>query len=225
MRNAIRRTLCVFVLSLVAVCGAQAQSQAVPGDIKAFGAQYVAALNSKDAARLLALQHPKSLACMTPENKDFYDWTMAMQMRESIPANYMLSAMPPNENNLKALESMGEQWPIKPAQEIHIDYQQGDDSGSVVVWLVRENGRWLGDFPCATDAAIKEFHDGAAARKAAEARYKALADGIKEPLRSELLAMLRAHETGRATDRYHAATGHDERTSMLVINALKDETR
>jgi hypothetical protein len=215
----------VFVLSLIAVCGAQAQSQSVPGDIKAFAAQYVAALNSKDAARLLALQHPKSLACMTPENKDFYDWTMAMQMRESIPANYMLSVMPPNEGNLKALESMGERWPLKPEQEVHIDYQQGEDSGSVVVWLVRENGRLFGDFPCATDAAVKQFRDSAAARKAADARYKALADGIKEPLRSELVTMLRAHETGRATDRYHQATGQDMQTSMFVINALKNEAR
>jgi len=148
-----------------------------------------------------------------------------MQMRDSIPANYTLSVMAPNEGNLKALESMGERWPLKPTQEIHIDYQQGDDSGSVVVWLVRENGRWLGDFPCVTDAAIKEFRDNAAKNKELLAKYKAMADGIKEPLRSELLAMLRAHETGRATDRYHAATGHDERTSMLVMNALKDETR
>ena len=225
MRTAILRAMCVAALYLAAACGAKAQSPAVPGDIKAFAAQYVAAFNSRDTSRLYALQHPKSLACITPANKDFYDGALTMQMRDSIPSNYMLSVMPPNEGNLKALESSGMRWPLKPEQEVHIDYQQGEDSSGVVVWLVRENGRLFGDFPCATDAYIKEFHDGAAARDAATAQYKALADGIQDPLRSELLTMLRAHETGRAIDRYHEASGQDYKTSMFVMNALKNEIR
>lgn len=225
MRFAIPRAICAFVFGFAFVSGVQAQNQAVPGDVKAFVTQYVAAFNAKDVARLESMYHPKSAACITPENKDYYDGALAVQMRDPIPANYTISMMTPNENNLKALESMGLSWPVKPAQELHIDYQQGDDVGSVIVWLVQEHGRWIADFPCATDAAIKQFHDGAAERKAAEARYKALADAIKDPLRSELLGMLRAHETGRATDRYHGATGQDYKTSMFVINELKAEAR
>lgn len=213
------------MLSLAVACGARAQSQAVPGEVKVFVTQYVAAFNSKNPEKLFELQGSKSLACITPANKDYYEGALAMQMRDSIPVNYKLSMMSPNEGNLKALESMGMRWPVKPEQEVHIDYQQGEDSSSVVVWLVHENGRWIGDFPCATDATIKQFHDSAAERRADEARYKALADAIKDPLRSELVGMLRAHETGRATDRYREASGQDGRTSMLVMNALKNEIR
>ena len=225
MRTAIPRSICVFVLSLAAVCGAQAQNQAVPADVKAFVTQYVAAFNAKDVARLESMYHPKSAACITPQNKDYYDGALAVEMRDSIPANYTISTMTPNENNLKALESMGESFPVKPAQELHIDYQQGDDSGSVVVWLVRENGRLFGDFPCITDAALKQFRDETPARNAAMARYKALADGIKDPLRSQLLGMIREHKTSTAIDRYHEASGKDYKTSMFVINELKDEAR
>ena len=225
MRSAIPRAMCAFMLTLAAACAAQAQSQAVPVDVKVFAAQYVAAFNSRDTARLYALQHPKSLACITAANKDYYDGALTMQMRDSIPVNYMVSVMVPNEGNLNALESMGMRFPLKPEQEVHIDYQQGEDSSSVVVWVVRENGRLFGDFPCATDASIKQFHDGAAQRAAADARYKALADAIKEPLRSELVTMLRAHETGRAVDRYRGASGQDGQTSMFVINQLKNEIR
>ena len=225
MGSAIPRSICVAVLSLAAACGAQAQNQSVPGDIKNFVTQYVAAFNAKDVARLESMYHPKSAACITPQNKDYYDGALAVQMRDPIPANYTISMMTPNENNLKALESTGMRWPLKPEQEINIDYQQGDDVGSVVVWFVRENGRLFGDFPCVTDAALKQFRDETPARNAAMARYKAIADGIKEPLRSELVGMIREHKTSTAIDRYHEASGKDYKTSMFVINALKDEAR
>jgi hypothetical protein len=159
-----------------------------------------------------------------PENKDYYD-AMASRIGEPIPPNYKFSVMPVNEGNLKALEGMGQRWTVKPMQELHIDYQQGDDVGSYIVYLIHENGRWFQDFPCATDAAIKQYRDNAVANEAALAHYKALAADIKDPLRSELLGLLRAHETGRATDRYHEATGQDYKTSMYVMNALKTQAR
>ena len=93
------------------------------------------------------------------------------------------------------------------------------------MYLIHENGRWFYDYPCATDAAIKEYRDNAAANEASLAQYKALAAEIKEPLLSELLDLLRAHKTATATDRYHEATGRDYKTSMYVMNALKTEVR
>jgi len=73
MSLAIRQGISAVLMGLLAACCASAQSQAVPADVKAYVAQYVAAFNSKDLQRLLALQHPKSLACVTPATKDFYD--------------------------------------------------------------------------------------------------------------------------------------------------------
>jgi|ERR1700719_486046 len=219
------RSALAIALGLLEVGSARAQTaQGVPGDVKNFVAQYVAATNAKDTARLRSFLYPKSLACIMPENKDYYD-AMASHIGEPIPPNYKFSVMPVNEGNLKALEDMGQRWTVKPMQELHIDYQQGDDVGSYIVYLVHENGRWFQDFPCATDAAIKQYRDNAVANEAALAHYKALAADIKDPLRSELLGLLRAHETGRATDRYHEATGQDYKTSMYVMNELKTQVR
>ena len=219
------RSALAIALGLLEVSSVRAQTaQGVFGDVKNFVTQYVAATNAKDTARLRSFLYPKSLACIMPENKDYYD-AMASHIGEPIPPNYKFSVMPVNEGNLKALESMGQRWTVKPMQELHIDYQQGDDVGSYIVYLVHENGRWFQDFPCATDAAIKQYRDNAVANEAALAHYKALAADIKDPLRSELLGLLRAHETGRATDRYHEATGQDYKTSMYVMNALKTQAR
>ena len=219
------RSALAIALGLLEVGSARAQTaQGVPGDVKNLVTQYVAATNARDAARLRSFLYPKSLACIMPENKDYYD-AMASHIGEPIPPNYKFSVMPVNEGNLKALEGMGQRWTVKPMQELHIDYQQGDDVGSYIVYLVHENGRWFQDFPCATDAAIKQYRDNAVANEAALAHYKALAADIKDPLRSELLGLLRAHETGRATDRYHEATGQDYKTSMYVMNELKTQVR
>jgi hypothetical protein len=219
------RSALAIALGLLEVSSVRAQTaQGVPGDVKNFVTQYVAATNAKDTARLRSFLYPKSLACIMPENKDYYD-AMASHIGEPIPPNYKFSVMPVNGGNLKALEGMGQRWTVKPMQELHIDYQQGDDAGSYIVYLKHENGRWFQDFPCATDAAIKQYRDNAVANEAALAHYKALAADIKDPLRSELLGLLRAHETGRATDRYHEATGQDYKTSMYVMNALKTQAR
>ena len=220
------RTILACTIGLFVICSADAQpTQGVPGDLKNFVNEFVAAANAKDIVRQRLFLYPKSLACITPENKDYYDAMASHIGEEPIPPNYKFSVMPVNEGNLKALESMGQRWTVKPAQELHIDYQQGDDVGGYVVYLIHENGRWFYDYPCATDEAIKQYRENATANEAALAHYKALASEIKEPLRSELLGLLRAHKTGTATDRYHEATGQDYKTSMYVLNALKMEAR
>ncbi|MGH9736423.1 MAG: hypothetical protein ACRD8A_17780 [Candidatus Acidiferrales bacterium] len=220
MKRTVSQAICAIALTLAIAVNVRSQNATVPPDVKAFAAQYLAAFNSKDEARLLSLNLPQSRTCITPQNKDVYDSALFMQMRDAVPSNYMLSLMPVNEGNLKALASQ-EYFPVKPERELHIDYQYPNthDGGQLIIWLVRQNGRWVGDFPCMTAQAIKNYRDSAAARE----HYKTLAVGIKDPLRSQLLAMLRKHETGEAEERYQKATGSDIRTSMLVINALQDQ--
>jgi hypothetical protein len=224
MRFAKRGVVSLILISFCAACGARAQSQASQTEVKSFVTQYVAAFNAKGAARLRALQHPKSLACITAENKSFYDDLLAVHRRDPIPANYTFKASPVNENNLKALETMG--WfPVKPDRELQIDYQQGDDGGSITVYLIRENGRLFDDEPCASDQTVKHYNDDAPARAERLAQDKALAAAIKEPLRSDLIALLREHKTAEATTRYKEASGQDYPTAMFVIDLLVPEAR
>jgi hypothetical protein len=200
-----------------------ARSQTIQPDVKAFVTQYVAAYNAHDAARLFAMYGPKSLACITPETKSFYDDMMSHRFGDPIPPNYTFKVSPVNEDNLKGLESIGGHPPVQPTQELQIDYQQGDDSGSVIVYLVRENGRLFDDELCATDDYIKKYRENAAANAKLLAEYKATADAIKEPLRSQLMTLLNQHKTAEAIDRYKAASNQDTKTSMYVINALAQE--
>ena len=189
----------------------------VPADVKAFAAEYVAAWNAKDPARLSRLIVPGSRACVTAENRAVYDEIERTDMRDAVAAGYLLSLMPVNEGNLKAMASQGYLL-VKPERELRIDYDYPNtrDGGQLLLYLVHENGRWMSVFPCMTARAIQDYRDDAADR----AHYKAIAAGIKEPLRSELMAMLQKHQRGEAEERYKGATGCDMRTAMLVVTAL-----
>ena len=201
-----------------------AKAQGVGGDVKDFVTEYVAGLNAKNVPRLDALLHPQSLACVTPESKSYYDEARAAQMRDPIPANYTFTDSVPDDNELKALNGSW-RFPVKPTRKLQIEYQQGEDSGILLVWLVQENGRWFQDDPCATDETLREFRDDEPARKKRIEKSRALAAEIKEPLRSELLGLLRDHKAVTATKRYQQATGSDEETAMFVIYELTPEAR
>lgn len=224
MKSVELRLICLGLLTLGVACYAhgqtpQAQAARSQAEAKGFVTEYVAAFNAKDAARLQELYDSKSQACIASEDKDFYEFSLAVMWRDPIPAKYTFAVSPVNKNNLKAIETFG-RFPRKPERELHIDYQQGDDLGSVVVYLVRENGRWRADQPCPTVETLKEFRDDAPARKEREARYESLAAGIQEPLRSQLVTMLREHKTGEAIECYKKASGQDGQTSMLVMDQL-----
>jgi hypothetical protein len=222
MKYSALQSLCCILLIIAFATSANAQDQVVPEEVRAFATRYVAAINARDASQILAMYNSKSLACITPQNQDFYDSVIPIHSSDHVPADYTIALLPVNEGNLKAL-SASFRFPVNPMKELHINYQQGEEGGMVIIWLIQENGRWVGDFPCATETALKQYRDGAPKRKAAEAHYKALADGIKQPLRGELIAMLRDHRKPSAVNRYHESSGQDFQTSMYVINDLAQQ--
>jgi hypothetical protein len=222
MRAGFLPAMSAVALVLAAGPGLRAQDSPVPPEVKAFAAQYVAAYNAKDPARLQSLYLPQSRACITPAVKAVYDEMASMEMHDRVPPGYLLSLMPVNQGNLSAFAT-DVYFLAKPERELHIDYQypNTNDGGQLILWLVRQNGRWMSDFPCMTEHGIKSFRDNAAARE----RYRAIAAEIKDPLRSQLISMLRAHQTGEASTRYRQATGSDMKTAMLVVNALQAQVK
>ncbi len=225
-----------FCLLLIGLCAARVHAQMPPGqpptgDVKAFVTEYVAAFNAKDVQRMHALYHPKSLACITPANKSFYDDELSHRWGNTIPANYMAMVMPVNEGNVKALESMMIVFPVKPAQEVQIDYQLGDDGFGITLWLARENGRLFDDEPCATDQYIKKVQEEAPANAKLNAHYKesrrrnqgaaARAADLAAP-RTQRRPCRRPVQSGDGPDRpdFHARDAPACRRSALTSRAI-----
>lgn len=196
-----------------------------PATVKELVSLYVAANNAQDASAMNALLHPKSLGCITPENRDFYDRAVAVSMRQFIPADYHFTDTPIGDKDALPAYGYGA-FPVRPTHQIQVEYSGGaEESGTIIFWLVTENGRWYKDDPCINTVTIKQFHDDLPNIKAREQANKTLVAQIPQPLLSELTSLLKQGKSATASKRYAQATSKDNDTSLAVIDELAYQLR
>ena len=220
------RLVVLFVLVLALVAATSCSSSGAgpvshPPTIDAFVKTYVASMNNRDLAANRALWHSKSLACITQESSDFYDRAFKVSSRHGISTDYKFSSKPVGSNDKLGFEGYAI-FPVHPTQEIQIEYTQGEEnSGTVIFWLTQEGNGWAEVFPCATPETLQQFKARLPEIKAKEEKTKALVDTIQEPLRGELVAMLRQGKSSTAATHYAEAAKQDRATAMYVIEELE----
>lgn len=197
-----------------------------PPGLREFVEEYLAVRNARDVPRLKSLLHPNSLACITAENKSFYDDRTTQLLNEDrVPTDYEVKITPIRGTDELPWKGYFE-FPVRPSHQIEIKYSLGEDSGMIVLAVVNESGRWYEVDPCATKETLKNYSEGQASRRALAEKAKALVAAIKEPLRSELLALIREQKYQTARARYEQATNQTPGINgMLVIRELKAELR
>ncbi len=118
------------------------------------------------------------------------------------------------------------EFPVRPSHQIEIKYSLGENNGIIVLAVVGEAGRWYEVEPCVTRETLKNYRDGEASRRANAEKVRALVAAIKEPLRSELKALIREQKYQTARARFEQATGQAPGINgMLVIRELKTEVK
>jgi hypothetical protein len=218
------RWLVVTGLALLPAASAGAQGREVPIEAghRIFVAEYVAAVNARDAERFRRLVHPKSLACVSDANRDFYDAWVARAFRHTLPDTYRLTsvkALPPNTPPIvppgMAID------PVPPTHQIQIDVQTAPYRFVVILLQVtRSAGAWLQVMPCPTAEGLAAFRAAKQKGAARDARVKALAAALADPLRAEILALVKAGKKIDAVKHYQAASGEDLTTAKSVVEAL-----
>ena len=94
MNSRIAASVVLFALALAGVDGvpaagaADGEAAAIQAGHRTFAADYVAAVNSREVERLRRLVHPKSLACVTDQNRDFFDDMAARALRGKLAGPY-----------------------------------------------------------------------------------------------------------------------------------------
>jgi len=192
-----------------------------PATINEFVKQCVAAINARDLAAYRSLASSKSLACINDESHDFYGRMFHVDLRHPIPADYKFTTKEVGKDDDIGYGGYAV-FPLRPSQQVQIDYTQGmENSGTVIFWLVQDHGGWSDVFPCATAETLQKFKAKLPEIKANEEKTKALIAGLTEPLRSELIALLKQGKSNTAATRYAQSTGHDHETGMFVVEELE----
>ena len=220
----------VTVLASLATGGparAQGREIAVEAGHRRFAEQYVAAARARDAERYRRLVHPKSLACINDDNRDFYDDWIARAFRWKWSGPYRIVTVRALAKGAPLSVPPGmAAYPVAPTHQIQIDLEMSATrSASLVAEIVSNGGAWLQVLPCPTAEGLAAFRSARQATAAQEARAHTLTAGLAAPLRAEIMALLKDGRRIDAMRRYAAASGEDLAMARRVIDLLEGEAK
>jgi hypothetical protein len=210
------------LLGVAPIAAAQGVDGIQPGH-RAFAAQYVAALASGDAQRMRALIHPRSLACITERNRDFFDDVLARSMRPAAVESHRVTSV----RRIDPAEPPGVPpalgaYPAPPTHRIQFDVTVGPNrSRTISRDLAAVDGAWLALVVCPTDEGLAAFRQARQAAAEEQARARVLADEVGAPLAAELRALLRDGRRIEAIKRYREFSGEGLAMSRRVVELLE----
>jgi hypothetical protein len=228
-------TISLFTLALVAAAAPASTSQAFrprltdnsPSDRltpaqTAFAATYVATVSATDLQRYKSLVHPSSLACMRKATEDYFAATLALRQgrRTSVP-RVLIESLPPKIALNEAAARLGFTYPVRPTHVFHLDLvTSGAPYENLVAFAVAEEGTWYEVLPCPTAKTAAEFRAVRQRAAADSATARKLAKSLAEPVRGELLAMVKEGQSLSAVRRYAEVTGVEFAMAKQVVHVL-----
>ncbi len=229
----------VIVLGVVATDPASAQTTTVrfggsepTADLtpsqRRFVDSLLPAIAGNDPTRYARLVHPASLACRNKDNEDVFAEQFARRLG-LVPARtpqVTVQELPPQMALFEYMAKNGFPAPVRPTHAIHVDLGQiGTKDRSLVAFVAPERGSWYEVHPCPTADGVAQFR----ARKARDTDEKAkaneLATSLRDPLRAEIVALLRSGQKVGAIKRYQEATGVGLAMAKRVVEGLESSSR
>lgn len=184
-------------------------------------AAYVAAIQSRDADRLLSLLDPRVLACRNASTASFYGFFTA-QVLDNVPhTGYHVYVSPLHNASYYGLPPNMFPMPIQATTQLQIDWSTSDSaSTSSIQAIVRDGGGWYIVLPCPTAAGLQFFNDHITAGNQQQSEAGSLAAQINPSFRAHLADLIKQGNKIDAIHQYQAATGADLTTAVQVITAL-----
>jgi hypothetical protein len=185
---------------------------------------WIEALRSKDAAKIQRFYHPQVLACANAATKQYFDSILDREANSAVAGAYHVTRIAPLKGPPPAfLPEDSFSYPVQPTYEVQIQFDQSDVV--FIRYLAPANGNWFEVFPCPNEKGVafvrKQIADGIEQQK----RSNQLVSELKEPLLSELKALLAQQRKLEAVKKYQAASGVDLTTAVTVIKALERSGR
>ena len=152
----------------------------------------VDAMSAKDFAALKLLIAPSTLKCIG-KNQDFLEDRIKKQFALPIDRKFKLTItkLPPNVMNASRYAT----YPMPPTHLMGIEFTTPDGSNATVnLTIGQEGGKWYEAQPCPTDAGMERFAKLQHMRMVQHERAKAAVGQVKDPVKSQLLALIGKHD-------------------------------
>jgi hypothetical protein len=219
----------VFAMVAVSLIGygnsaASGQKASPEAARQQFARDYVAAIQSRDAVRVKALIHPEVLAC-----KDFAEYFDAMKetvfAEQPAPGYKVTFTALPADSKPPILPPDKFKYPVQPTYELQINWSRTADGSSPVAIIQpigQKDGAWFLVYACPNDEGIKMMREMTAQGREQKEHARTLASQLQEPLKSDLLALLKQGRKVDAIKKYQSASGTDLTTAVQVIKVLEN---
>src|SRR5579872_4546268 len=169
------------------------------------------------------LLHPKVRACINERTREYFNSINGNSVGGTT-SGYHITKLAPwhGSGPLWTLPSDGFSYPVEPTYELHLKLDKTNTE--LVRYLAPAGKAWYMVLPCPNEKGIAFVHENVLKAKAQKERTAQLVAELKNPLRGELLALLKQNQMLAAVRRYQSATGLQDFTlAVMVINAIDPE--
>lgn len=185
--------------------------------------RWMDAIRSDDRELRTSVIHSTSRACMTPQNRVYFDRFFAWQRRAIGSGKFRVEATPAAKLGSWPAEMAKAGYPTPPQYMIRITISDGTSTGSLDTFFAYEGGKLLEILPCPTPELTEKLERQAVEEAGHDRRVTTGVSGIPDQLRSRLTALLAEGRKVEAIRLYAAETGSDIMTAKDVIERLSTE--
>jgi hypothetical protein len=189
---------------------------------QAFAHKVADAMSAKDYAALKQLYAPSTLKCIG-KNEDFLQDRMKRQFELPINRKFALkiTKLPPNIMNASKYAT----YPMPATHLMTMEFTaDGGNHDTVNLPIGQEAGWWYEAQPCPTEAGMVRFAKVQQMHAKAHERAKEAMTQVKDPVKSQLLALIGKHDTVSAWRVCMSSLHYDFPTCRGIVAILAGDT-
>lgn len=226
MKQLIVLTACCAALG-ICVTAAFADSASVREQQIKMVRGYVAALQSKDKAKIMSFFHPAVRACITAKNRAFFDYLVAQQLDGMPTGKYsrltITPVLPKSSPSVWAfVPAKGFPYPVLPTYDIQVDFDTPGNLYSDMLEAAPSGDAWYLVTACPNADGMRVMREMQARGAQQKTKGRKLAAAVHGTLLAKIKLLLANHDRIGAAQAYQKATGADMTTAISVIDAIQN---
>lgn len=190
---------------------------------RTFAEAYLAAVTGPNIEHYKRQLHPTTRACMNRGTVDYFN-VIFKRRTGQVATNPRLSVekLPEKFEMVETMQSHGWTYAVRPTHAFHIDLvSTGPKQSMIVAFAALDNGVWYEVLPCPSKKALDTMRQAQARDEAEWVKARQLAASLQNPLRDELLTLLKHDRPVSAAKRYSEAAHVDLTLASRVVDVLE----